>query len=112
MSHQAVASLLKEVMPSNKTPFSEKNRTRLSELQNILRNRGWTEGSNLLVDMVVVAERDSAYAERFKKWLDRKGSTILLWELTRRFEGQYTQAIDYDNAKAAIDAASAILRFE
>lgn len=111
MSQQAIASLLEEVTPSNETSFSKRNQARLAELQNVLRNRSWALGLNLLIDMVVVAERDSAFAEQFQQWLDRKESTLLLWKLVSRFESQFSNPLDYDNAKASIDAASAILKF-
>lgn len=89
--------------------FKDRNEKKIRQLNLIMRKRGWYNASHMFLEMVIVAERDSEYARQFQSWLDKEGTTLLLWDLTSRFLNQYKSENEHFDAKAGIDAASAIL---
>lgn len=89
--------------------FLEKNEDRIGQLNLIMRDRGWFSASHMFLEMVIVAERDSAFAQQFQKWLDKKGSTLLLWSLTEKVQSGFATENAFLDARAGIDSANNIL---
>lgn len=88
-----------------KVSFLRSNESTVGQLNLIMRDRGWFKASHMFLEMVIVAERDSSFAEQFQRWLNREESTLLLWKLTEQFRSGFHCENSYLDARAGIDAA-------